>query len=324
MKIPLSIRQIYNDQKDIFDHLKDEVDKRIENVKDSKWHYESRVKKLESFTLKLETGRIQDPRCLEDFFGCLLVVENIQSIIKAEKLIENEFQKQYRKPNQDQFTHKKSESFPFDDLRLYVKWKDDPTLPPSGLSELIFEVQIKTFLQHAWGIATHDFIYKTDKLEWGKERLAYQIKAMLEHAELSILEVNRLAESSVLDKTNRETRELSDIISMLRECWNKENLPNDIVRLSRNIRSLILMIDMNVKKLKEIIKKDTEKGNGTNSMSLSPYGVVLQTLINCEENLMLDFLTKNKSNFKLLIPDEIELPEVFKDKQLINAVFVSS
>ena len=66
-------------------------------------------------------------------------------------------------------------------------------------------MQVKTFLQHAWGIATHDLIYKTDDVSWSRQRIAYQIKAMLEHAEMSIQEAGRLAEAVALSKTQHDS-----------------------------------------------------------------------------------------------------------------------
>src|SRR6185295_542993 len=81
---------------------------------------------------------------------------------------------------------KGTHEFSFDDLRLYTKWKPDVTLPTPTFAGVVFELQIKTFLQHAWSIATHDLIYKTDSISWPKERVAFEIKAMLEHAENAI------------------------------------------------------------------------------------------------------------------------------------------
>jgi len=322
MKIPLSIRQFYDEQKDLYSHLKKRVDDRIISLKDAKWHYESRIKSQESYTLKLETGRFKNPRKLEDYFACTIVVENIKAVAEAEIFVTQEFVKQERRPKQDCFTHKRSDSFPFDDLRIYVKWKDDPTLPPSGLCDLIFEIQIKTFLQHAWSIATHDFIYKNDDVNWGKERIAYQIKAMLEHAELSILEADKIASSSVLEKTNKETNELSDIVNILKECWDSKGLPSDIVRLSRNVMSLIHAIGINSTKLKEVIVKETEIGKGTNILSLSPYGIILQSLLNSEEGLMCQCLTADETKFKMLMTKELELPKTLPLEKLKNVIII--
>src|SRR5208337_1144238 len=166
MKIPQSIRLLYSEllEKNII--LKDKVDEKIKSSKDERWHYESRLKIMESFALKIETGRIHSPKELEDFFACTIVVENKSAIQKAEDIILNNFVLKERRPRSENSTHKKSDSFPFDDLRLYVKWKDDPALRPTGVDGMLFEVQIKTFLQHAWSIATHDLIYKSDSVSW--------------------------------------------------------------------------------------------------------------------------------------------------------------
>ena len=83
MKVSGSIRCIYDDQKATNERLKKMVDRRILGFKDSRWHYESRVKELVSFALKIETGRFEEPATLEDFFACVVVVANASELKQA-------------------------------------------------------------------------------------------------------------------------------------------------------------------------------------------------------------------------------------------------
>ena len=94
-------------------------------------------------------------------------------------------------------------------------------MPPESetnkLSNITFEIQIKTFLQHAWDIAIHDIIYKGDDINWRMQRIAYQIKAMLEHAEVSIHEIERIKESEILPKENKHIQNLNKIKEFLKK-----------------------------------------------------------------------------------------------------------
>ena len=224
MKVSRAIRRIYEDQKSKNVRLKELIDSRVVGLKDSGWHYESRVKELDSFTLKIETGRYENPEDLEDFFACTIVVSNASELKRAEKLICDQFKLKERRPKKRR-TYKTPEEFPFDDLRLYVTVPDGPTTPPTDLSGITFEVQIKTFLQHAWSIATHDLVYKSDDVDWGKQRIAYQVKAMLEHAEVSIQEADKLATSSILAKEDRRTEKIKSGIKLLKSQWDQDELP---------------------------------------------------------------------------------------------------
>src|SRR5688572_27425858 len=154
MKVPASIRRIYEDQKAVNNRLKEVIDERMRGLKNQRWHYESRIKELPSFALKIETGRFESPGELEDFFACTIVVANAAEITQAEKSINDNFTVKWRRPPRVEETHKASDAFPFDDLRLYATLPESPALPPSDLTGIVFEVQIKTFLQHAWSIAT--------------------------------------------------------------------------------------------------------------------------------------------------------------------------
>ena len=216
MKIVQSIQNLYNSNLAYFDILKKEIDGILQNNRKQEWHYVSRIKAIESFAMKIETGRFNTKEIFEDFFATTIVVQNLSEINTAITFVSSYFDINFQRPRIASFTHKESYSFPFDDLRLYVSLKDTGTgkLAPI-IYELIFEIQIKTFLQHAWSIATHDLIYKSDKINWGKERVAYQVKAALEHAEISISGVEELSKVSEISKENKEVKKINQMITML-------------------------------------------------------------------------------------------------------------
>ncbi|MGD9506523.1 MAG: hypothetical protein AB7W37_16565 [Syntrophobacteraceae bacterium] len=320
MKIPTSVRDSYSSQKSNYELLKEYVDNTINTNKEPGWHYVSRVKEVESYALKLETGRCADPSCLEDFFACTLVVENLSAISKAEKLIKNRFELHERRPKDDSLTSKPPDSFRFDDTRLYVRWKDDRLVRPTGLDGLLFEVQIKTYLAHAWSIATHDLSYKTDEISWAKERIAYQIKAMLEHAEISILEAQKLAKSASLKKTDPLSKRVSAIIQLLNDLWPPELLPRDKKRLAENTNELIRAVGIDVESLRKILLEETHLGRGAKTLNLSPYCSIIRSLLNQAFDKMEKYLTGPDRKFKVFIPREVELPSSLQSSQLRNAV----
>ena len=304
------------------DRLKVLVDERMVGLKQSRWHYESRVKELLSFALKIESGRFQRPDALEDFFACTLVVANANQIAEAEKLVDENFTIKFRRPKQQNQTHKASDSFPFDDLRLYVTLRPNPALPPSDLADILFELQIKTFLQHAWAIATHDLLYKTDDVNWSKERIAYQIKATLEHAEISIQEADALAASSALAREDTRTVALNEGIDLIKAQWTGDELPADVRRLAENVMNLLAGLRLKVNRLEEILQEGKTKREGAHPSNLSPYATIVQYLFEAEGDKMAALLKNENGRTKLFIPTEIELPADLNVAELRNAVFV--
>lgn len=319
MKIAKYLRDLHASQTEVFGRLKDEVDKYMEANKDSSWHYVSRVKDIESFALKVETGRTR-PADVEDFFACTLAVDNLGSMSKAEKMVKKRFKLQERRPKVDTLTSKPSDSFRFDDTRLYVRWKDSLISRPTGLDGLLFEVQIKTFLAHAWSVATHDLTYKTDEKSWAKERIAFQVKAMLEHAEISIAEAQKLALSASLNKTDDVSRRVSRIIEMVNTLWPAVALPRDRKRLAENINNLIENVGISLERLREIIIKETQLGKGTKVLNLSPYCTIVQSLVNQEPTKVIEYITGPKRDFRVYMSCELEMPETWDLKRATNAV----
>jgi ppGpp synthetase/RelA/SpoT-type nucleotidyltranferase len=320
MKIPKALRDLHASQTEIYALLKKQVDEFMQVHKDQSWHYVSRLKSLESFALKVETGRYSDPSQLDDFFACTLVVDNLGSMAKAEKLVRRRFKFQERRPQVDTLTSKPSDSFRFDDTRLYVRWKDRPISKPAGLDGLLFEVQIKSFLAHAWSIATHDLIYKTDEKSWPRERIAFQIKAMLEHAEISILEAKKLSRCTSLKKTDDISQRISSIIRMVNDLWNPSDLPQDTKRLAENVDNLIQHVRIDLPRLREVLRTETELGRGTKILNLSPYSTIIQSLLNQESSKMINYLTGRSQPFKVYIPRELEMPPSLNLARLPNAL----
>jgi hypothetical protein len=292
-----------------YQKLKAIVDAKIEGKKSPKWHYESRVKELISFAIKLQTGRERYPRRSEDMFACTLVVENHSKIQQATDLVTKLFKEEYRRPKDAKTSSLSSDTFAFDDLRLYAQWEDVPSMPPTLVNGLLFEIQIKTYLQHAWGIATHDLIYKTNDPNWGRSRVAYQVKAMLENAELSISEVKRLTDCVFLDRADRATNLLSQTIQELKARWAEPGtLPADIQGLANNIIGLAARLKIDLQELWRILDAATMAGKGARRLDLSPYGSILEALIEVHQADLFNPLGHPKNRHHVFVPRELAMP----------------
>ncbi len=324
MKIPGSVRALYSSKIDLYKNLQVKVDERINSQKRSKWHYESRVKKEQSFALKIETGRIKNLDMIEDFFACTIVVENQNEIALAIQYVEKkfDFRIEYRRPYSNSVAYKPPDSFRFDDLRLYVTWQDRPGVRPSVLQGILFEIQIKTYLQHAWVIATHDLVYKSDAASWPKKRIAFQIKAMLEHAEVAISEANHLSKNQSIKKTDKTTQNLDRLIKTIKYYWDDSKLPKDLFRLAENVSAVMRALKISHATLSIILHSEYWLGRGAKIHNLSPYCCIVQSIINSETKKTKKFLKKKKSKVKILITEEMDIPNKIRVSKSKNLLFV--
>ena len=306
MKISSSIEKLYNDKLDSYNFLKKYADNVIPSLIQDTWHYDGRVKALESFAQKVETSRFTQEEIYHDLFACRIVVDNITEISNIVDIIKGKFVFIKAMPASSSQTHKKPEEFPFDDLRLYCRWTDEIKKPEDEvLKDLIFEIQIKTYLQHAWGISTHSMIYKGNDVNWKLNRIAYQIKAILEHVELSIGNAEELAKTTLLPTGSFEYKKLKRLHIIITTFWDEENIPEDITRLVQNIMKILKDIEMNLGEYQNLLKKNAVKGKIT-IRNLSPYYATLQLLNDFEEDKLIKFI---KANDKFLPISELELNE---------------
>jgi ppGpp synthetase/RelA/SpoT-type nucleotidyltranferase len=280
MKIDQSIRAAYTRQFAIASRLQGAVDKEIRYHKLPGWHYESRIKSEESYALKVECGRAGDPNAAEDFFGCTIVVPNYTAVGAAEDLVRNLYgDPEYRRPVSADVTNKEPSDFRFDDLRLYVSYKDQGFGPSSGLTGTLFEVQVKTFLQHAWSIATHDLIYKSDDVSWRRERVAHQARAALEQTEVIIAGMSALEESAALPATSQRFGLTNAVIAILKENWDRSELPADVRRLAGGVIDVLEKLQLaNADSLRELLEVGKARYGGGHNLNWSPYRAIVQYL----------------------------------------------
>lgn len=278
MKIDKVIRDAYSEHLALNELLEGEVLK-LRTQLDRHWHFTHRLKSEESFAQKIEAGLCRPGMVLEDFFACTIVVRNSSEIAAATRLVEDIVDVKERKPQSPSATKSRPAEFQFDDLRLYAQLKPGYR-EPQPIHGILFEVQIKTFLQHAWGIATHDLTYKTDDVKWSKLRVAYQIRAMLEHAELSIEQFEKLAQSEIISKEFEEYSQIDYIIQRLRDAWPTAALPKDLQRSAKTIKTAIEALQVPLEEAFECLKRDTDAGAGAKNLNLSPLGAVVQAILN--------------------------------------------
>lgn len=195
-------------------------------------------------------------------------------------------------------------------MRLFVSIREDPRYPPSPFQGVVFEVQVKTFLQHAWSVATHDLVYKSNEVSWSKERIAFQVKAMLEHVEMSIFEARKLSDSTAIAKSDDVTKRVTSIIIFLRDVW-KADAPEDTRRLAITLDELCQRVGVDVLRTLRKIKANLDGAGLTPPINKSPYTFIFEQLLVLESKKMREYLyqaPRSDRSPKVFIPPDADLP----------------
>lgn len=302
MKIERSVRDHYRSLMDIYNPISEEVSSLLKGACEKNgWIYSSRIKEEDSYALKLATGREVD-----DFFGCSIVVPSLQHVADAVTLVDSCVAIIDRRPK-DVIRHRPTE-FSFDSVRLYCQLID--SVKPTPMHGKKFEVQVKTLLEQAWSQATHDFSYKGGDISWAKERLAAQLKAMLDNVELSISQITTLSSSAVLGRTHEGYENKAKLLAYLRDELGKRGgvlMPTDIRRLTDIVHDLLEFMTADIADLQRWIENETVAGRGTNSTNFSAYSLILQSALNQDLKRFCSGL-KSKSRHKVFLPSEVVVP----------------
>jgi ppGpp synthetase/RelA/SpoT-type nucleotidyltranferase len=308
VKIAQGVRALHAEREDFYRRLGADVEARLRpRVEEEKWFFLGRVKQLESFAMKLETGRVEDPDRFEDFYACTIIVPTAAKVEVAEAMIASLYTLRQRRPAEDSTTHKAASNFVFDDLRLYVEQPESSSGRDADLDGLLFEIQIKTILQYAWAVATHDLTYKADSVSWPRERIAFQVKAMLEHAELAIAGAQTLAEAPAIAKSDRATNDVSRIIEVLTTVWSEDQLPTDRKRLAGTISAVLRMCRVAADQFSVLVESERLR-IGLLPADLSPYAFTIQALANSTTIGFKQSLTNVRNRTSVFVHDGMELP----------------
>lgn len=303
MKIDSALRSAYDRQLSLNQLVREEVRALVGDL-DPRWHFEDRLKSEESFCQKIEAGRFASPLTVEDFYGCTFVVRSASELLGAEDILRTKFDVIERRPPCARATRARPSDFPFDDIRIYARLTPS-YIGPKPINYVRFEIQLKTFLQHAWAIATHDLTYKTDELSWAKLRVSHQVKAMLEHAELAIERFSELSSSFIIDKQHTEYAELNKIMRLLKESWEPSALPKDLRRLSETVKNASHLLGATTDQTFDYVREDTAKGGGAASLNLSPFGSIVQSLL---QHHTVDISKIKNVRTRITIPAAIAIP----------------
>lgn len=306
-KIEASIRRAHESLSDEFTFVQEDVEGLLRKACElRKWTFEDRLKSVDSYAMKLMTGRY-DGYEIDDFYACTIVVPNLKAVLEAIKFVKSSVRVIDEKPGAE--TNSWPTNFGFDSVRMYCKL---PTsVNPKPYLKHSFEIQVKTLLEHAWSKATHEFSYKGDDASWAKERLAAQIKAVLDNVDLSINEMEKTATSDFLDKKNPAYENLRKIIEVLKAEFGKDDSPHTIAdykRLAEQVARILERLELKPEELGEVLEAEALASRGRITVNLSPYSIILVSLsmqLPTKLKEKLESRPKHSRLGKIVIPHEV-------------------
>ncbi len=128
-------------------------------------------------------------------------------------------------------------------------------------------------------MATHDLIYKSEDIHWTRHRVAYQVKALLENAEVSIEKAGSLKRLPGLPENNLEMSKLNAVKDFLVRNFEEHQLPTDMFRLTNTTKSLLECFEISLKKAQVMLDREKTNNRGVHLVNLPPYMIILQSIL---------------------------------------------
>jgi ppGpp synthetase/RelA/SpoT-type nucleotidyltranferase len=185
--------------------------------------FRDREKRSHSLSEKLESGRYSSWNKIDDLYACRIVVptHGHESAV-VEKLNSLFAHHETRSRN---FQQKSPDVFRFDSLRWYGTMREDvAAMRQPGFGNLIVEVQVLTAFEFAWLTVSHDLVYKADRVDWSRDRLAAHLKAAVEQIEVLIASFEETS-AAVLPSPWPQSQSKSELIDRFKSLITRGQIP---------------------------------------------------------------------------------------------------
>lgn len=199
--------------------------------------FTDRIKTLSSLSEKIETGRFLNWSELDDFYAASIIIPNLKIEKDVIQFLQDTFTQVALKKRGN--TMKSPDVFRFESTRFIGKYKQNGE--KTQLSNINFEIQIKTAFEHAWSVSTHSLVYKTNDIDWKLMRLASQLKSSVEQLDMIVSGAKQM-NSHITEHTWPEINIKKYILDKTNEFLKNKNVPEELIpkdssRFSENLYS---------------------------------------------------------------------------------------
>jgi ppGpp synthetase/RelA/SpoT-type nucleotidyltranferase len=202
-----------------------------------------RLKKIESLSEKLESGRFEKWSDIDDMFASAIIIPTLNYENEVITFLENTFTTVNIKRRGS--TLKAPDVFRFDSTRFIgkLRMREGDRQNPI-IYNIFFEIQIRTAFEHAWVVTTHSLTYKNQVIDWKRQRLSSQLKAASEQMDMLAISFDQ-ASQCIPEYEWPEIWVKKDIIDLFNQAIQnglirQELLPKDWTRFSDNVYRLII------------------------------------------------------------------------------------
>jgi len=230
---PESIRRAYHEAIPIADSIREYVRSTLQPYCDEhRYLFFDRIKDLDSLSEKIESGRTKAWSDLDDTYAATVVVPTTRHEPAVLEFLGEVFEKQQVRSRDTAM--KAPDVFRFDTTRFYGTVTEAAAAERiPGMGEFIFEIQIPTVFEYAWITVTHDLVYKSGEVDWRRLRLAAQLKAVVEQAELIIESFERVKDS-VPESAWPEVESKTQIVAKFKELMKAGYIRTELAPISWN------------------------------------------------------------------------------------------
>ncbi len=201
-----------------YKHLADNLERELSLIfsgKSLSIIIEKRVKECNSFIRKVVWKQYTEPfRQTEDLCGLRVICNNLTDCNLVRDIIINEFIIIKEEPKEDNLH---ADQFRYRSKHFIIKLKESWLQTPSfrGLDELKAEIQVRTFLMHAWANISRQLVYEHEEyVPKELKRPVFRLSAILEDADEKLDDLWR-KKIKYMEKVKESKDEVSDDRKMI-------------------------------------------------------------------------------------------------------------